>query len=147
MNTSEFSLVPLQQASLCLDCEMITSAHTHCLACGSAALMNLARTLNGGGRAKPMPRGLATVASISARRATQAQAFSSIGSLRQRRPVSKGATFPEAGRGVAAETHVNTNGWRGSLREITAVVQRQCRLSFSEFRFGSVAQAHPDSME
>src|SRR5580692_1350360 len=46
-NTSEMSLVPLQQANLCLDCEMITSAQTHCFACGSVALMNLARTLNG----------------------------------------------------------------------------------------------------
>jgi hypothetical protein len=46
-NISEMSLVPLQQAALCLDCEMITSAQTHCFACGSVALMSLARTLNG----------------------------------------------------------------------------------------------------
>jgi len=48
MNTSELSVVPLQQASLCVDCEMITPSQTNCLACGSVALMSLARTLNGG---------------------------------------------------------------------------------------------------
>ena len=47
MNTSELSLVPLQQANLCLDCEMITASQTRCFACGSVALMSLARTLNG----------------------------------------------------------------------------------------------------
>ena len=47
MNFSEISVVPLCQASLCLDCEMITAAETHCLTCGSVALLNLARTLNG----------------------------------------------------------------------------------------------------
>jgi hypothetical protein len=69
MNTSEVSLVPLQQANLCLDCEMITAAHTHCFACGSAALLNLARTLNGEKCASPAPRRRATVTSISGRRA------------------------------------------------------------------------------
>ncbi len=46
MNTRSVSLVPLQQASLCLDCETITTAHTNCLACGSRALLNLARVLS-----------------------------------------------------------------------------------------------------
>jgi hypothetical protein len=54
MNTSELALVPLQQASLCLDCDMITAAQTHCFACGSVALMNLARTLNGCPNAGPV---------------------------------------------------------------------------------------------
>jgi hypothetical protein len=40
------SLVPLQLATLCLDCEMITPAQGTCLACGSGALLNLARALN-----------------------------------------------------------------------------------------------------
>lgn len=46
MNSSKLSLVPLQLASLCLDCEMITPAHGRCIACGSAALLNVARTLS-----------------------------------------------------------------------------------------------------
>lgn len=46
MNHSELSLVPLQQANLCLDCEAITAAHTNCLCCGSQALLNIARILN-----------------------------------------------------------------------------------------------------
>jgi hypothetical protein len=69
MNTSEVSLVPLQQANLCLDCEMITAARTNCFACGSAALLNLARALNGERCASSMPRKRATVTSISGRRA------------------------------------------------------------------------------
>jgi hypothetical protein len=46
MNTSNLSLVPLQQASLCLDCETITAAQTNCHACGSRALLNIARALD-----------------------------------------------------------------------------------------------------
>jgi hypothetical protein len=44
--SSDLSLIPLQQASLCLDCETITTTHTNCHACGSQALLNLARALN-----------------------------------------------------------------------------------------------------
>lgn len=46
MNTYDVNLVPLQQASLCLDCEAITAAHTSCLCCGSQALLNIARILS-----------------------------------------------------------------------------------------------------
>lgn len=46
MNTSNLSLVPLRQASLCLDCETIMTARTNCHACGSRALLNVARALD-----------------------------------------------------------------------------------------------------
>ena len=46
MMASDLNLVPLRQASLCLDCETITAAHTTCLACGSQALLNIARALD-----------------------------------------------------------------------------------------------------
>jgi hypothetical protein len=46
MDISNLSLVPLRQASLCLDCETITTASANCQACGSQALLNVARTLN-----------------------------------------------------------------------------------------------------
>ena len=46
MNTSHLSLVPLRQASLCLDCETIMTTQTNCHACGSRALLNVARALN-----------------------------------------------------------------------------------------------------
>ena len=55
MNTLNLSLVPLRQASLCLDCETITTAHTNCHACGSRALLNVARALD-----QRRPLGLAT---------------------------------------------------------------------------------------
>jgi len=68
MNVTKLSLVPLQQANLCLDCDMITAAHTHCCACGSVALLNIARTLNGEEYTRMAPQGLATVASIASGR-------------------------------------------------------------------------------
>lgn len=46
MKPANLSVVPFQQASLCLDCETITAAHTNCLACGSRALLNIARVLS-----------------------------------------------------------------------------------------------------
>ena len=46
MASSNVSFVPLVQAALCLDCETITAANTNCLACGSHALLNVARVLN-----------------------------------------------------------------------------------------------------
>ena len=46
MKTSNPSVVPLRQASLCLDCEMITVAPTSCPACGSVALLNVSRALS-----------------------------------------------------------------------------------------------------
>jgi hypothetical protein len=46
VNNFNISLVPLQQANLCLDCEGITAGHTNCLCCGSRALLNIARILN-----------------------------------------------------------------------------------------------------
>ena len=68
MNTSELSLVPLQQANLCLDCEMITASQTRCFACGSVALMSLARTLNGKPSfSKPARRNIVVINDNSAR--------------------------------------------------------------------------------
>ena len=46
VNSFNLNLVPLRQASLCLDCETITTTHTNCHACGSQALLNVARALN-----------------------------------------------------------------------------------------------------
>jgi hypothetical protein len=77
MNKSGLSFVPLQQASLCLDCEMITSAQTHCFACGSVALMNLARTLNGNAAAGQL-RGELFVVGKNSPRPKQPAAFTSI---------------------------------------------------------------------
>ena len=46
MNSTGPSVVPLQLASLCLDCEMITPTRGRCSACGSVALLNVARMLS-----------------------------------------------------------------------------------------------------
>jgi hypothetical protein len=46
MQTSQLNIVPLTRASLCLDCEMITAAHSACRFCGSSALLSIARALS-----------------------------------------------------------------------------------------------------
>jgi len=55
MNSDYPSLVPLRQASLCLDCDVISAAQTNCVACGSSALMSIARTLSRPGYASLLP--------------------------------------------------------------------------------------------
>ena len=46
VSASDLNLVPLQQANLCLDCEMISTGPSKCLACGSRAFLNIARALD-----------------------------------------------------------------------------------------------------
>ncbi len=46
MKTTNRNFVPLNQASLCLDCEMVTAAPNSCPACGSGALMSISRALS-----------------------------------------------------------------------------------------------------
>jgi hypothetical protein len=46
VNSESSSVVPLQQANLCLDCDAISAAHTRCLVCGSQALLSIARALS-----------------------------------------------------------------------------------------------------
>jgi hypothetical protein len=126
MNVSKLSLVPLQRASLCLDCEIITVAHTHCLACGSAALLNLARTLNGDD-ATSMHSGLAEVVSISARRRFESQRSESAEPRHPHR-------FPEEGMKFAAMSgqpcRERTRSHGGDLlREIAAAFYRAMPLS------------------
>jgi hypothetical protein len=42
------NLIPLQQAVLCANCEVVSdSKNGHCIVCGSPSLLNLARVLDG----------------------------------------------------------------------------------------------------
>ena len=42
------NLVPLQNAVLCANCEVVSdSRNGHCIVCGSPSLMNLSRVLSG----------------------------------------------------------------------------------------------------
>lgn len=76
MKTSELDFVPLRQAYLCLDCEMITAAQSSCFACGSVALMSLAKTLNGSSNTGSARPGLFVVTKNSSR-TNQPRAFKS----------------------------------------------------------------------
>ena len=45
------NLIPLQQAVLCANCEVVSdSKNGHCIVCGSPSLLNLARILDGSNR-------------------------------------------------------------------------------------------------
>lgn len=45
------NLIPLQQAVLCANCEVVSdSKNGHCIVCGSPSLLNLARVLDGTSR-------------------------------------------------------------------------------------------------
>jgi hypothetical protein len=132
MNTSKLSLVPLGQASLCLDCDMITSAHTHCCACGSVALLNLARTLNAGEYSDSASAGHAAVTRISDRRTFEMPAL--VGGLAPwpRRLGGECVPFPRTSPTISAET-ISTEGqnaspWR-SFREVAAVLHRTLTIA------------------
>jgi hypothetical protein len=127
MNTSKLSLVPLGQASLCLDCEMITSAHTHCFACGSVALLNLARTLNGGEYADSAAEGHAAVTSISDRRTFEMPTLVNPQAQWPRRLGGECVPFPRTSPTISAEAQ-NAGPWR-SFREVAAVVHRALTIA------------------
>jgi hypothetical protein len=124
MNVSELNLVPLQHASLCMDCEMITAAHTHCCACGSAALLNLAKTLNGAEDFTPMPRAFAVVGSVER---SFAPLRASCISSRRPRSFGGGKCLPFPSAEVAADAG-NVRRML-SFREFAAAVQRAMTIA------------------
>jgi hypothetical protein len=71
MNISSVSFVPLKQANLCVDCDMITAINTRCPACGSIALLNLDRALARSGYCGLNYPSDATVSTISDHRVRQ----------------------------------------------------------------------------
>jgi hypothetical protein len=51
------NLIPLQQAVLCANCEVVSdSTNGHCVVCGSPSLLNLARVLDGSNRVEERTR-------------------------------------------------------------------------------------------
>jgi hypothetical protein len=72
MKTSNLGFIRLNQASLCLDCEMITAETKTCAVCGSSALMNVARILG-----QPMHLRRLTVERSDERHETRQVFFSS----------------------------------------------------------------------
>jgi hypothetical protein len=127
MNTSKLSLVPFQQASLCLDCDMITSAHTHCFVCGSVALLNLARTLNGGEYCDSAAVEHPAVTSIADRRTFEMPALVSAQPQWPRRLGGECVPFPHTAPTISAESQ-NAGPWR-SFREVAAVVHRALTIA------------------
>jgi hypothetical protein len=150
MNASKLSLVPLQQASLCLDCDMITAAHTHCFVCGSIALLNLARTLNGGEQPASMPGTFAGVANVSAGRLFEAEAMSN---KRSRRPLRFGGEcvpFPHSSAKSSSASGTEPHNGRGrySMREIAAMAHRTMTSAIVGILvFVAVTQAPGQSLE
>jgi hypothetical protein len=51
------NLIPLQQAVLCANCEVVSdSKNGRCVVCGSPSLLNLARVLDGSNHRAERPR-------------------------------------------------------------------------------------------
>jgi hypothetical protein len=96
MNLSKLDLVPLQQASLCLDCDMITASYSRCFACGSTALMSLAKILNDKECADPVPPKLAPASSLSPPYIHEPRSLSSMVAHRRSRSRDRDSTFPNA---------------------------------------------------
>jgi hypothetical protein len=151
MNASKLSLVPLQQASLCLDCDMITAAHTHCFVCGSIALLNLARTLNGGESPTSMPGTFAAVANVSAGRPFEAESMSGRRSWRSLRFAGECVPFPHSSAkpgSATSGTEPPDGRGRYSMREIAAVVHRTMTSAIVGILvFVAATQAHGQSFE
>ena len=52
----DVNFVPLQSATFCVQCEMIsTNSKPYCLACGSHALLGLSRVLGGSSAIRKLP--------------------------------------------------------------------------------------------
>jgi hypothetical protein len=135
MNIEKISLVPLQQAFLCMDCEMITAANSRCIACGSAALLNVAKALNGDEYAEPMQPELVTVASVPARHVRQAKVLYATGSRMKsnHRSIGELVAFPLIHSDRAKSDEVNLNTWWGSFQEVAAIVQRAMTIAVFVF--------------
>jgi hypothetical protein len=144
MNSSKLGLVPLQQASLCMDCEMITAAHTHCCACGSAALLSLARTLNGRSDFNSAAATFAPLASFSGRRFESHPRFGTH-ATRSRAGATEYLPFPA----LSADTPTKTHDARGrhSLRHVTAVLHHAMSVTLAGIRaLGPAAHVRPGSL-
>lgn len=124
MKTSMLSFVPLQQASLCLDCDMITAAHTHCSACGSIALLNLARTLN----SEEDHQMLAADGTMDS--TAQGRSFDSISlsDMFPRRPHRGMTERPFSERSTTVPQTSNAPRWQ-SFREAAALVHRAMTIA------------------
>lgn len=121
MNVAEFSLVPLQKASLCMDCDMITAGHTHCLACGSAALLNLARTLNGETYNDLAPQMAAKVSQGSGARAFEGRPILNTPSRSPHRS-SQNIPFPLISGGIGTK-RPGARRWSSPLRGVAALMR------------------------
>jgi hypothetical protein len=150
INTSKMSPVPLQQASLCMDCDMITAAHTRCFVCGSAALLNIAKALNGDEYADALQPELATMTSIPSRRVHQTRVLFSADERMfaadqrmGRRSIGELVEFPSLCSGnVRAGNHSDMNTWWGSFRDVAAIVQRAMTAALIVFlMLGTTAKA------
>jgi hypothetical protein len=65
------NLIPLQQAVLCANCEVVSdSKNGHCIVCGSPSLLNLARVLDGTNRTAERARVWSRRARTAARHCT-----------------------------------------------------------------------------
>jgi hypothetical protein len=124
MNTSKLSLVPLCQASLCMDCDMITAADTHCIACGSAALLNLAKALNGEEYTDLVQPQLVAPANFPGQRVRRVRILHHSDAGMNCSPTGALVDFPKLHTLNTDARYPHLNNWWGSFREVAKIVQR-----------------------
>jgi hypothetical protein len=134
MNAMDRSLVPLQQANLCLDCDIISTGHTYCFACGSTALLNLARTLDGRDYANSVPGALA---SLSA--GAELEARDTPCHKLRRAPQTAARSAPHL-QAFSDRDEDEGHPW-SSLRGVAAVAQRAITIVIAVFALGLCTQA------
>ena len=145
MNTSKLNHVPLGQASLCMDCDTITASHTRCLICGSVALLNVAKALNGDEYADPLQMGITPMASIPAQRAHQSRVMYTADARMQmnHRPIGEPLTFPHIRPSISDQDGADSYGWLGSFREVAAIVHRAMTIViFAVLTLGVSVKGH-----
>jgi hypothetical protein len=130
MNSTRLNFVPLQHASLCMDCDLITDAHTRCLVCGSAALLSVAKALNGDESADYSP----VMGSTVIKRHSRQTQLSKVVCKPERRThhASYGelVVFPQiAGIHDHNEPKIGSGGLRRSFRDVAALVHRAMTIA------------------
>lgn len=143
MNASTLSLVPLQQASLCLDCDMITTGHTYCSACGSTGLLNLARTLSGRKCSAGRPDGFTAVAPVSLVTILNSE-LPQVGIWRSATPDDETPRFDKVS--AVCEAKQQRKRWRYLLREAGSVIHRVATVLIAVAIVGGSTAARSESV-
>lgn len=128
MNSSRLNFVALRQASLCMDCDLITEAHTRCFACGSAALLNVAKALSGDESADYGPVIGSAVIKKHGRHPQPGPLLCETEGRTSHSSYGELVVFPQIA-GMRDRNSRSLRGLRRSFRDVAAMVQKAITVS------------------